>query len=120
MDNVEEYNDEMLFQQIGPYTPSLPPGSNNMGLPIYGVLEIKIGKLIDFETTANINNIKVKPVFWGENGASPLLNIGNTEVNNAELESSVGIYAIRYNNQLPSLSIQKILGGHEGAEDIHC
>lgn len=95
MDKIVAQGDELLFQQIGPYTPCLPPGTENMGLPVYGVLELNIGKLIDMDTTTNPNNIKIKPVFWGENSASLLLKASNTCMSDFEAVQTNSLYAIR-------------------------
>jgi len=108
MDIANNQDEEYLFQQINTYTPCLPPGTENMGLPVFGVFELKIGKLINFETTTNFNNIKVKPVFWGENGTSYLLRATNTCLADGDISQTTGLYAIRYDNKMSCISIQKV------------
>lgn len=95
MENNADKDDNQLFSEINPYTPCLPPGTENMGLPVFGVLELRVGKLIELETTTNLNNIKLKPVFWGENTTSYLLRAPNTCLSDGEVVHTSGIYAIR-------------------------
>jgi hypothetical protein len=56
----------------------LPPGSESLDLPIAGILRLKIKNLIEMKTSANFENIKVKPIFWGEKESKFLLRAANT------------------------------------------
>ena len=76
---IENIKTKFVNTEDIPFT-FLPPGSEVLDLPIAGLLQLQIGNLTELKTTANFENIKIKPSFWGENESKFLLRAENTSL----------------------------------------
>jgi hypothetical protein len=76
----------------------LPPGTEGLDVPALGLLTLRVGKLLDLKSTANFENIKIKPAFWGEAEAPFLLRASNTCLSESDIVSCSGRYFIKFDH----------------------
>lgn len=73
----------------------LPPGSEGLNLPSLGLLVLRLGELRDFQTAVSLDNIKIKPAFWGENTAPFLLRATNSCLSEQGTVHTEGEYLVK-------------------------
>ena len=73
---------------------NLPPMSESIESNIFGMFRIKAGQLLWLNAGINHNNIKLKPVFFGQNDTPFLLRASNTSLDEETTSSNIGIYDI--------------------------
>jgi hypothetical protein len=88
--DISEYQKEIQDR----FRTNLPPMSDLIEGDIFGKLTLKIGQLYWLNSGVNQNNIKVKPVFFGQTDTPFLLRAENTCVDEGGLVSNIGIYDI--------------------------
>jgi hypothetical protein len=91
----ESFDDQPAENEPDFPTSFLPPGTQSVDLPVAGLLNLSIGKLLDLKSTANFDNIKIKPVFWGESEAPFLLRATNTCLSESDIVSRAGRYLVK-------------------------